>query len=114
MEQGIIKSFKQQISLEDYLECSDTLDNSTDIVLGNISLTKFKNPIRIQHGNFIVGIFKDGSSISKAVIVNEYGIITSNTKETLIYVDVVLKEQIKNLKHVEQLNLFENNEERKD
>ena len=111
METNEIRSFKNNVSLEDYLEYSDILDTTKNIKFGNIEITQFKEPIKNIKNDYIIGIFKDGSGAMKGIVTNKWNINVLHVRDIILELDVVLKEQIKNLKYVEQLNLFKDGEE---
>jgi len=74
MENGEIKGFINKVSLDKYLENSNILSDSKTILLGSISLEQFKKPLKALNNDLIIGIFKDGNSVIKAVTVNIYNI----------------------------------------
>ena len=110
MEANEIKSFKNNVSLEDYLEYSNILDTAKNIKFGNMEITQFKEPIKVKN-NYIAGIFKDGSGAMKGIVTDRWNIEVEHVRYIMLELDIVLKEQIKNLKYVEQLNLFKDGEE---
>ena len=111
MERNEIRSFKNKVSLEDYLEYSNILDTAKNIKFGNIEITQFKEPIKNIKNNYITGIFKDGGGAMRGILTNEWDITVIHVRDIILELDVVLKEQIKDLKYVEQLNLFKDGEE---
>lgn len=108
MERNEIRSFKHKVSLEDYLEYSDILNTTKNIKFGNIEITQFKEPIKNVENDYIIGIFKDGSGVMKGIITNKWNINVLHVRDIILELDIVLKEQIKHLKYVEQLELFKN------
>ena len=103
METNEIRSYKTNIYLEEYLKLIDLEKvEKTEKAIGSIYYSFLKNPIRCQHKN------REGYKIweykNNNLVEYEIGMLVT-------YVEFVLKEQIKNLKYVEQLNLFKDGEE---
>ena len=118
METNEIRSYRTFISLEEYLKLIDLEKvEKTEKCIGTIYYGFLKTPIQCQHkttNDVLFVIAYRHIQLSKKTIC--LCIVNNNLIEyeicmIVIYVEFVLKEQIKNLKYVEQLNLFENGEE---
>ena len=116
MEKNEIKSFRTKITLKEYFEINNTLCITT-FKIGNIKYYNFENKIQCQHNSTNNVLFLIGRHYNKTDIYlfeSNNSITEIDIKDVSLYVEVVLKEQIKDLKYVEQLSLFEDGKTGKD
>ena len=115
METNEIKSYRTFIPLVEYLKLVDL--KTTVKFISTIYYGFLDNSIQCQHkttNDVLYLIAYRHIQLSKKTIclcIVNGNLIEYEIDFLIIYVDLVLKEQIKNLKYVEQLNLFENGEE---
>ena len=113
MEKNEIKSFTVIIPLDVYLNNNPI--STTTIKIGDMSIDTFsKRLIDVKTSKVIVG-FINNLSYSINVLLNDKGSFqTKKIEEVSIRDTVVLKEQIKDLKYIEQTELFKEDEQGKD
>jgi len=105
MGKNEIKSFRTKIPLDRYL--AHTNIETKELILGDIKLKAFNKLLRSTSEKTIIGTFIDGSGNIKCILTDKWDIQIHKTSEIFIIAEVVLKEQIKDSKYVEQLSLFE-------
>lgn len=117
METNEIKSYRTSIPLEEYLKLIDLEKvEKTEKAIGTIYYSFLKTPIKCQHKTtndvcFVIAyrhIQLSRKSIMLCIVNNN--LMEYELGMLVTYVELVLKEQIKNLKYVEQLNLFKDGE----
>ena len=113
MEKNEIKSFTVIIPLDVYLNNNPIF--TKNIKIGDMSIDTFsKRLIDVKTSKVIVG-FINNLSYSTNVLLNDKGSFqTKKIEEVSIRDTVVLKEQIKDLKYIEQTELFKEDEQGKD
>ena len=116
METNEIKSLRIKVPLKDYLFITDTI-LSTKFKIGRIEYFQVKPDIQCQNN------ISNDVLLLLGVKVQSQGICLFEVNKTIeeidfknvsIYKDFVLKEQIKDLKYIEQTELFKEDEQRKD
>lgn len=107
MDKNEIKSFRTRISLKEYLSINNIISERT-FKVGDISYNNLKTRLQCQHTNNDVYtlIGKNINKDTTYLFQNKSSIIEIDYKEMWVYVEVVLKEQIKDLKYIEQTELF--------
>ena len=108
-----IKSILITVNLQDYLEISGSLQQTKFRIHNHEYFKITPEEVIIKQDGLFVGhttVFGKSISSTKYITDSKYGIIEYNGRSLFITKQFVLKEQIKNLKYVEQLNLFEDGE----
>lgn len=112
METNEIRSLNIKLSLHQYLQLNDVITKNT-FQVGNIKYWKASTKLQCQYkeDNTVLQLLGQNARRSSMYLFEiSNGILECDIKNIIVYVDVVLKKQIKNLKYVEQLNLFEDGE----
>ena len=112
MDKNEIKSHTFDISLREYLILDDIITKNT-FQVGNIKYLKSSTKLqcRRKEDNAILQLLGQNAIRSNLYLFEmKNGILECDIKYVIVCVEVVLKKQIKNLKYVEQLNLFKDGE----
>ena len=113
METNEIKSYRTYISLKEYLKLDNIVTDKL-FQVGNIKYNKVSTKLQCQDktsNNVLLLIGQNYNKSSLYLFESGNGIVECEIDKVITYVELVLKKQIKNLKYVEQLNLFEDGEE---
>lgn len=107
MEINEIKSLRIKVPLKDYLFISDNILN-TKFKIGKVEYFNVEPNIQCQHNNNNVLLLLGVKVQCQGICLFECNksIVEIDFKDVVIYKDFVLKEQIKNLKYIEQTELF--------
>ena len=112
MKTNEIKSFRTTITLKEYLYITDILLDK-QFTIGNIQYLQIKERVQCQDKNTNDVVILLGRCISdRETCLFERGshIVELYMKSIIVHVEVVLKQQIKDLKYIEQTNLFTDGE----
>ena len=112
METNEIKSLNIKLSLHQYLQLDDIITKST-FQVGNIKYWKSSTKLqcRRKEDNTVLQLLGQNFNVPSLYLFEcNHGILECDIKDVIVYADVVLKKQIKNLKYIEQLNLFKDGE----
>ena len=112
METNEIRSLDIKLSLHQYLQLDDIITKNT-FQVGNIKYWKSSTKLQCQHkeDNTVLQLLGQNFNVPSLYLFEcNNGILECEITNIIVYADVVLKKQIKNLKYVEQLNLFEDGE----
>ena len=112
METNEIKSLNIKISLHQYLQLDDVITKNI-FQVGNIKYYKSSIRLLCKHNSNNTDIYllgKNSRNLNLYLFELPNNIVEHDINNVYLTVDVVLKKQIKNLKYVEQLNLFEDGE----
>lgn len=113
MEKNEIKSFTVVIPLLVYIHAKYIKTNN--IKLGDMSIDLFSESlIDVQTSKRILGFIKCQNYYDKVLLNDKDGFTIKNSEEVNIKDKVVLKEQIRDLKYIEQTELFKEDEQGKD
>lgn len=113
MEANEIKSFRTNISLKQYFELDNIITNNL-FQVGNIKYYKSSTKLQCQYKDDNTIALLLGQNVNRSSLyLFEVGnsIVECEIDKIVTYVELVLKKQIKNLKYVEQLELFKDGEE---
>ena len=113
METNEIKSLRIKVSLHQYLQLDDIITKNT-FQVGNIKYWKASTKLQCQHrdDNTVLQLLGQNFNVPSLYLFEcNNGILECDIKDVIVYADVVLKKQIKNLKYVEQLDLFKDGKE---
>lgn len=103
-----IKPFIYKISFDKYFKNANL--STKEIIIGDIKVKSFIKKLTSTKNETIVGIFTDGSNYLKCITSDKWNIKICNLDDIFIETEIVLKEQVSNLKYSEQLELFKNGE----
>lgn len=112
METNEIKSLNIKLSLHQYLQLDYIITKST-FQVGNIKYWKSSTKLqcRRKEDNTVLQLLGQNFNVHSLYLFEcNNGILECDIKDVIVYADVVLKKQIKNLKYIEQLNLFKDGE----
>ena len=112
METNEIKSLNIKLSLHQYLQLDDIITKNT-FQVGNIKYWKSSTKLqcRRKEDNTVLQLLGQNFNVPSLYLFEcNNGILECDIKDVIVYADVVLKKQIKNLKYIEQLNLFKDGE----
>ena len=112
METNEIKSLNIKLSLHQYLQLDDIITKNT-FQVGNIKYCKSSTKLqcRRKEDNTVLQLLGQNFNVPSLYLFEcNNRILECDIKDVIVYADVVLKKQIKNLKYIEQLNLFKDGE----